>query len=76
MTLSKCGSTIDPQADLCSSVENNLITFMSKPFMGVSASGCHTNISLWKGGKDNSTNCITNRFLALIRCLPTVDGRT
>ncbi len=26
--------------------------FMPKPFMGVSASGCHHNVSLWKGGKD------------------------
>jgi len=26
--------------------------FMTKPFMGVSASGCHHNTSLWKGGKD------------------------
>jgi len=26
--------------------------FMSKPFMGVSASGCHHNVSLWKGGGD------------------------
>ncbi len=26
--------------------------FMSKPFMGVSASGCHHNISLWRGGED------------------------
>ena len=26
--------------------------FMCKPFMGVSGSGCHTNISLWKGGED------------------------
>ena len=24
---------------------------MSKPFMGVSASGCHHNLSLWKGGE-------------------------
>jgi glutamine synthetase len=24
--------------------------FMSKPFMGVSASGCHHNISFWRGG--------------------------
>ena len=33
--------------------ENNLIAcFMSKPFMGVSASGCHHNISLWNGGSD------------------------
>ncbi len=26
--------------------------FMTKPFMGVSANGCHHNISLWKGGED------------------------
>ena len=26
--------------------------FMSKPFMGVSASGCHHNMSLWSGGED------------------------
>ena len=26
--------------------------FMCKPFMGVSANGCHHNISLWRGGKD------------------------
>jgi glutamine synthetase len=26
--------------------------FMPKPFMGVSASGCHHNLSLWKGGED------------------------
>lgn len=26
--------------------------FMTKPFMGVSASGCHHNISLWRGGED------------------------
>ncbi|MEK0083246.1 glutamine synthetase family protein [Geminicoccaceae bacterium SYSU G07066] len=26
--------------------------FMSKPFMGVSANGCHTNISLWSGGEE------------------------
>ncbi len=33
--------------------ENNLIAcFMTKPFMGVSASGCHTNISLWRGGSE------------------------
>jgi glutamine synthetase len=24
--------------------------FMTKPFMGVSASGCHHNLSLWRGG--------------------------
>ena len=40
---------------ICAQVarENNLIAcFMSKPFMGVSASGCHHNMSLWRGGKD------------------------
>jgi glutamine synthetase len=38
---------------ICAQVarEHGLIAcFMSKPFMGVSASGCHTNISLWSGG--------------------------
>ena len=40
---------------ICAQVarEFNLIAcFMSKPFMGVSASGCHHNISLWRGGQD------------------------
>jgi glutamine synthetase len=40
---------------ICAQVarEQGLIAcFMSKPFMGVSASGCHTNISLWSGGED------------------------
>lgn len=40
---------------ICAQVarEFNLIAcFMTKPFMGVSASGCHHNTSLWKGGKD------------------------
>jgi len=39
---------------ICAQVarEHNLIAcFMSKPFMHVSASACHTNISLWKGDK-------------------------
>lgn len=27
--------------------------FMTKPFMGVSASGCHHNMSLWRGGEDH-----------------------
>lgn len=30
--------------------------FMSKPFMGVSASGCHHNMSLWRGGGDEIVN--------------------
>ena len=40
---------------ICAQVarEFNLIAcFMSKPFMGVSASGCHHNLSLWRGGED------------------------
>ena len=40
---------------ICAQVarEQGLIAcFMSKPFMGVSASGCHHNMSLWKGGRD------------------------
>ncbi len=40
---------------ICSQVarEFNLIAcFMTKPFMGVSANGCHTNVSLWSGGED------------------------
>lgn len=40
---------------ICAQVarEFNLIAcFMSKPFMGVSASGCHHNLSLWFGGED------------------------
>jgi len=38
---------------ICAQVarEHNLIAcFMTKPFMGVSASGCHHNLSLWRGG--------------------------
>jgi glutamine synthetase len=30
--------------------------FMTKPFMGVSASGCHHNISLWRGGAEQLVN--------------------
>lgn len=40
---------------ICSQVarENGLIAcFMSKPFMGVSANGCHANLSLWSGGEE------------------------
>ena len=41
---------------ICAQVarEFNLIAcFMSKPFMGVSASGCHHNLSLWRGGEQS-----------------------
>ena len=47
---------------ICAQVarENNLIAcFMPKPFMGVSANGCHTNISLWQGGSE-SVNALGN----------------
>src|SRR6516225_2752659 len=40
---------------ICAQVarEFNLIAcFMTKPFMGVSASGCHHNVSLWRGGEE------------------------
>jgi glutamine synthetase len=40
---------------ICAQVarEHNLIAcFMTKPFMGVSASGCHHNLSLWSDGED------------------------
>ncbi|MGI9490688.1 MAG: glutamine synthetase family protein [Geminicoccaceae bacterium] len=40
---------------ICAQVarEHDLIAcFMSKPYMGVSASGCHHNISLWSGGEE------------------------
>ena len=40
---------------ICAQVarEDGLIAcFMSKPFMGVSASGCHHNMSLWRGGEE------------------------
>ena len=59
---------------ICAQVarENNLIAcFMSKPFMGVSASGCHTNISLWKGGKDELNKLHNEPFPVLTRSLPT-----
>lgn len=37
--------------------------FMSKPFMGVSASGCHHNVSLWSGGKDTIVNTAHTKSL-------------
>jgi glutamine synthetase len=36
--------------------------FMCKPFMGVSASGCHHNLSLWRGGEE-SVNPLGNNPL-------------
>ena len=40
---------------ICAQVarENGIFAcFMTKPFMGVSASGCHHNMGLWRGGED------------------------
>ena len=55
---------------ICAQVarEQGLIAcFMTKPFMGVSANGCHHNMSLWRGGADE----IVARVPAP---LPGVDG--
>ena len=44
---------------ICAQVarEFNIIAcFMPKPFMGVSASGCHHNLSLWRGGEEKVNN--------------------
>ena len=57
---------------ICAQVarEFNLIAcFMTKPFMGVSASGCHTNMSLWTGGKDKVNKLVTNLFQEWMRYL-------
>ena len=51
---------------ICAQVarENNLIAcFMTKPFLGVSANGCHANMSLWTGGEDQ-VNALDNDPLA------------
>ncbi len=56
---------------ICAQVarENNLIAcFMSKPFMGVSANGCHHNLSLWRGGEEVIVNT------AHTESKPAVDG--
>jgi glutamine synthetase len=55
---------------ICAQVarEFNLIAcFMTKPFMGVSASGCHHNLSLWRGGE-----VVLNRFD--MEVLPGLEG--
>jgi glutamine synthetase len=51
---------------ICAQVarEFNLIAcFMAKPFMGVSANGCHHNVSLWRGGEEK-VNKLGNSKLA------------
>ena len=55
---------------ICAQVarEQNLIAcFMTKPFMGVSASGCHHNVSLWRGGEDRIKHLHQDQ-------LPAMDG--
>ena len=50
---------------ICAQVarEFNLIAcFMPKPFLNVSGSGCHTNISLWRGG-ESKINALGNDVL-------------
>lgn len=39
--------------------------FMPKPFMGVSASGCHHNLSLWKGGEDKAVQMGQKEFAGM-----------
>ena len=54
---------------ICAQVarERGLIAcFMSKPFMNVSASGCHHNVSLWTGG-DEHVNALHNDVLPGLR---------
>ena len=57
-TYDDCARTADRLAtyrQICAQVAREfdiIACFMCKPFMGVSANGCHHNISLWKGGKD------------------------
>ena len=51
----RTGDRLTTYRQICAQVarEFNLIAcFMSKPFMGVSASGCHHNLSLWYGGDE------------------------
>lgn len=53
---------------ICAQVarEFNLIAcFMSKPFMGVSANGCHFNLSLWKGGEDVVNKLSNEKLLGM-----------
>ncbi len=49
----KTADRLTTYRQICSQVarENNLIAcFMTKPYMGTSANGCHHNLSLWSGG--------------------------
>ena len=62
---------------ICAQVarEFNLIAcFMTKPFMGVSASGCHTNMSLWTGGKDKVNKLSHKSLPAMDEVFTYVEG--
>ena len=51
----KTADRLTTYRQICSQVarENNLIAcFMTKPYMGISANGCHHNLSLWSGGNE------------------------
>ncbi|GIS78317.1 MAG: hypothetical protein CM1200mP13_16760 [Candidatus Pelagibacterales bacterium] len=64
---------------ICAQVarEHNLIAcFMTKPFMGVSASGCHTNMSLWKGGKVKTNKLGHKNLPAVEEVFGYVEGGT
>jgi glutamine synthetase len=50
----KTADRLTTYRQICSQVarENGLIAcFMTKPYMGTSANGCHHNLSLWSGGE-------------------------
>ena len=62
---------------ICAQVarENNLIAcFMTKPFMGVSASGCHHNVSLWTKGKDKVNKLGNDDLPGMKEVFSYVDG--
>ena len=64
---------------ICAQVarEHGLIAcFMTKPFMGVSASGCHTNMSLWKGGKVSVNKLDTKTYHKVEEVFSYVSGGT
>ena len=64
---------------ICAQVarENNLIAcFMTKPFMGVSASGCHHNVSLWTKGKDKINKLGNDNLPGMKEVFSYVEGGT
>ena len=49
--------------------------FMSKPFMGVSASGCHHNLSLWRGGEQKLNKLGHDKLPGLEENFTYLEGR-